>query len=562
MTQGPNPNAASSTAGNALASLLLGVGSSGSMTLNYKDVATKSSYYAWYVADDWKISSRLTLNIGLRYDLQTPRTERYNRMNYFDPTVASPLAGPAGLPNLVGGLEFVGVNGNGRSQFPLQTNNIAPRFGFAYRATKHLVVRGAYGIFYANSLASAGGTVGNFGFRADTPYVGSVDGLTPSTYISNPFPSGFVLPVGSSQGLLSSIGTAIDAPLTNTKTPYTENWNFNVQYDLPGGILVQAGYVANRGLQLNQSGEGTYNLNQLTPAQLALGNQLQKNVPNPFSGLITVGALSGKTVPYSSLITAFPQFPQVYPLYLTGSSSNYQSLQVKAEKRFSKGMSFLLTYTFDKAMDDYSIIANAGQSADLQNIYNRRGEWSQSPNDVPQALNLTFVYEIPVGRGRLLGKNWNHLTDALLGGWQVNGIMTLQSGMPLALSTQDTSHAGGAVLRPNSNGQSAALGGSVESRLNEYFDTSVFSQPAPFTFGNTGRTINVLGPGPHNLDFSAFKNFHIKERANLQFRAEFFNFTNTPTFGMPDVVLSDTTFGRISSAGSPRQMQFALKLLF
>ncbi len=561
ITQGPNPNAATSTGGNALASLLLGVGS-GTLTHDYKNVATKSSYYAWYIADDWKATSRLTLNIGLRYDLQTPRTERYNRMNYFDPTIPSPLAGPAGLPNLVGGLEYVGVNGNGRSQFALQTNNIAPRFGFAYQATKHLVVRGAYGIFYANSLASAGGTVGNFGFRADTPYVGSVDGLTPTTYLSNPFPNGFVLPQGSSQGLLSSIGTAIDAPLSNTVTPYTINWNFNLQYDIPGGILVQAGYVANRGLQLNQSGEGTYNLDQLTPAQLTLGTKLQQSVPNPFFGLIPVGALAGPTVPYSALITPFPQYPQVYPLYLTGSSSNYQSLQVTAEKRFSKGMSFLVTYTFDKAMDDYSIIANAGRNAALQNIYDRRAEWSESPNDVPKILNLTFVYEIPVGRGKLLGKNWNYLMDGLLGGWQVNGIMTLQSGMPLALSTQNTSDAGGAVLRPNNNGQSAALSGSDVSRLNEYFNTAVFSQPAPFTFGNTGRTINVLGPGVHNLDFSAFKNFHIRERANLQFRAEFFNVTNTPAFGLPDQVLSDTTFGRITSAGSPRQTQLALKLLF
>ena len=563
-TQGPNPNSASSTAGDGLASLLLGVGSSGNIINGFKDVATKSNYYAWYLADDWKVSSRLTLNIGLRYDLQTPRTERYNRMNYFDPNVASPLAGPSGIANLKGGLVFVGVNGNGRSQFDLQTNNISPRFGFAFQTTKRMVVRGGYGIFYAPALTSAGGTVGNFGFRADTPYVGLQADLTPANYLSNPFPTGFVPPVGSSQGLLSSIGTGINAPLRATKVPYTENWNLNIQYELPGGILVEAGYVANRGLQLNQSGEGTYNLDQLTAAQLTLGNKLQQNVPNPFFGLITTGALAAKTVQAGMLLTPFPQYPTVAPLYLNGSSSNYQSLQLRAERRFSKGISALMTYTFGKLIDDYSIIANAGRNASIQNIYDRHSERSVSPNDISQSLLLTSVYEIPIGRGRLLGKNWNHLTDFLIGGWQVNGILTLQTGFPLALSTQNTSNAGGAVLRPNTNGQAAGLSGSDNDRLSRYFITSVFSQPVPFTFGNVGRTIpDVRGPGVHNLDFSAFKNFHIKERANVQFRGEFFNFTNTPTFSLPDQVLSNSTFGRITStAGSPRQVQFALKLLF
>ncbi|MDQ6758558.1 MAG: TonB-dependent receptor [Acidobacteriota bacterium] len=563
-TQGPNPNSASATAGDGLASLLLGVGSSGNIINGFKDVASKSNYYAWYLADDWKVSSRLTLNIGVRYDLQTPRTERYDRMNYFDPNVASPLAGRTGISNLKGGLVFVGVNGNSRSQFDLQTNNISPRFGFAFQATKRLVVRGGYGIFYAPALTSAGGTVGNFGFRADTPYVGLQDNLTPANYLSNPFPTGFVAPVGSSQGLSSSLGTAISAPLRATKVPYTENWNLNIQYELPGGILVEAGYVANRGLQLNQSGEGTYNLNQLTPAQLTLGNKLQQSVPNPFFGIVTTGALAAKTVQAGMLLAPFPQYPSVFPLYLNGSSSNFQSLQIKVERRFSKGLSALLTYTFDKLIDDYSIIANAGRNAGIQNIYDRHSERSVSPNDISQSLLLTSVYEIPIGRGRLLGKNWNRVTDFLIGGWQVNGILTLQTGFPLALSTQNTSGAGGAVLRPNTNGQSAALSAPDNQRLARYFNTSVFSQPAPFTFGNVGRTLpDVRGPGVHNLDFSAFKNFSIKERAKVQFRGEFFNLTNTPTFSLPDQVFSSSTFGRITStAGSPRQVQFALKLLF
>ncbi len=427
-----------------------------------------------------------------------------------------------------------------------------------------MVVRGGYGIFYAPALTSAGGTVGNFGFRADTPYVGLAADLTPLSYLSNPFPNGFTAAVGSSKGLLSSIGTAINAPLRATKVPYTENWNLNIQYELPGGILLDAGYVANRGLQLNESGEGTFNLNQLTTAQLALGNKLQASVLNPFSGLITVGTLATKNIQAGMLLTPFPQYPSVFPLYLNGSSSSYHSFQLKGERRFSKGMSALMTYTFAKAIDDYSIIANAGRNAAIQNVYDRYSERSVSPNDISQSLLLTSIYELPIGRGHWVGKNWNHVTNFLIGGWQVNGILTLQTGFPLALSTQNTSNAGGAVLRPNTNGKSAALPGTTEERLSRYFDTSVFTQPDPFTFGNVGRTLGDLrGPGIHNVDFSAFKNFRIKERANLQFRGEFFNLTNTPTFNLPDQVRSNSTFGRITStAASPRQVQFALKLLF
>ena len=562
LTQGPDPNRATATAGDGLASLLIGAGS-GSISKGFKDVATKSSYYALYVADDWKVTSRFALNMGVRYELQTPRTERYNRMNFFDPNVASPLAGPAGLPNLKGGLVYVGVDGRGRSQFELQKTNISPRLGFAYHAAKRFVIRGAYGIFYAPSLTSAGGTVGNFGFRADTPYVGSQDGLTPSDYLSNPFPKGFIAPLGSSLGLASSVGAGINAPLNNTVTPYTLNWNLNLQYEIRGGILVEAGYVANRALQLNQSGEGTYNLNQLRPEQLKLGTQLQQTVQNPFYGVITVGALSARTVPRSMLLTSFPQFTTVYPLYLVGASSNYQSLQMKAEKRFGKGFGFLATYTFDKLIDDYSIIANAGRNASIQNIYDRHSERSVSPNDYPQRLVGTGVYELPIGRGRMVGKNWNRVTDSLIGGWQINGLLTLQSGQPLALSTQNTSGAGSAVLRPNTNGQYAGFTGPVVDRLAKFFDTSVFSQPASFTFGNVGRTLpNVRGPATRGLDFSAFKTFRLGERMSLQFRAEFFGATNTPIFGLPDQTFSNNTFGRISSAGGSRQSQFALKFLF
>ena len=188
--------------------MLLGLGS-GTLIQDNKVFSTQSFYYAWYVGDDWKISSKLMLNLGLRYEIQVPRTERHDRMNYFDPSVASPLAGPAGIPGLKGGLEFVGVGGNGPRQFPIIWSNLAPRIGFAYQLNSKTTVRGGAGIFYVPAATASGGVIGNFGYATTTTFVGSQDGLTPYSYLSNPFPTGLTPVTGNSQGLLTGIGQAI-----------------------------------------------------------------------------------------------------------------------------------------------------------------------------------------------------------------------------------------------------------------------------------------------------------------------------------------------------------------
>ena len=224
----------------------------------------------------------------------------------------------------------------------------------------------------------------------------------------------------------------------------------------------------------------------------------------------------------------------------------------------------LISYTGAKLIDDYSIISNVGRNANIQNIYDRRNERSISSNDVSQRFVASFVYALPFGRGRHFAGNMNRYLDIVAGGWQMNGIVTLQTGQPIALTTQNTSNSGSNVLRPNNSGKSSKLDGDVESRLTQYFDTSVFSQPAPFTFGNVGRTLpDVRGPGVKNIDFSLFKNFKIVERISLQFRAEAFNLTNTPSFGFPNQNFNAVQFGQITAtAADPRQLQFGLKLLF
>jgi hypothetical protein len=566
ITQGPNPNAASSTAGNAIASLLLGVGS-GSMGIGLKDVATQSHYYAAFVQDDWKVTRKLTLNLGLRYDLDIPRTERFNRLETFDPNVPSPLAGPTGIAGLRGGMIFMGVNGNDRRQFDPEWHNFNPRFGFAFQASTNTVIRGGFGIFYAPTLRGAGATVGSTGFGNTTNYAGSPDGLTPAVYLSNPFPTGLNLPAGSSQGLLTGIGSSFETPLKgDNKVPYTESWSFNIQRQLPGGILVDIAYVGTHGVHLNMAGENTMNINQLRPETIALGTKLQGSVPNPFYKLITTGPEAAANVPLAYLLSPFPQFTEVDNMFPTGGYSEYNALQLKVEKRMGHGLTTLVSFTGQKSIDDFSILSNVGNNTGgIQNIYNGQAERAVSSNDRSRRLVISGTYQLPLGRGKALGKSWNRGVDALIGGWQVNGIYTYQTGFPLSVTAQNTcTNCGINTLRPNNNGQSAELSGPVSQRLTKYFNTSVFSQPAAFTLGNAPRTLpDVRGPSSENIDFSLFKLFRPMERLTVEFRAEAFNILNQVVFGMPNTSINSNQFGVISSqANSPRAVQFGLKVLF
>lgn len=554
-TQGPNPTQAAADRGNAIASLLLGTGS-GTLIQSFKDAAAQSFYTALYFQDDWRVTPKLTLNLGLRYDLDSPRTERFDRMNYFDPVAPSPLAGRVpGFADLHGGLVFVGVDGNPRSQYFWDKNNFAPRIGFAYLLTEKTTIRGGWGNFYAPSPQQAHGTVGPFGFRTQTPWVGSIDGITPNDLLTNPFPLGFNPPPGSSQGLLTQAGANIQAPLQETVTPYTMQWNFNIQRELPGQVVVEVAYVGTRGLQLSRNDEGGLNLNQLDPRYMALGSQLNEQVDNPFYGIVNSGVLANPRVSRAQLLRPYPQFTDVVPLYSSGSSSTYHALQISFNKRFSGGLQFEGSYTKAKAID------NAMSHQDSYNILQSR---SLADYDIAQRFVVGYLYELPFGRGRKIGSDWRGVTNAILGGWQVNGITTYQSGTPLAITANNVSGIFSSRQNANNNGTSGKLTGDIHDRLNRYFDTSVFSQPAAFTFGNMSpRSGDLRAPGLRNWDISAFKEFQLREYLKLQFRSEFLNAFNTVRFGAPNVSVASNQFGVISTqANSPRQIQFALKLLW
>jgi TonB dependent receptor-like, beta-barrel len=555
-TQGPDPNRASATAGNSIASELIGMGTTGNVLIQgWKNVASQSYYLAPYFQDDWHVSRKLTLNLGVRYDLDTPRTERYNRMNWFDPNVPSPLAKQVpGFPNLRGGVLFVGVNGNPRYQYHWDRNNLRPRLGLAYQATAKTVIRAGYSHVFGPSNQAAQGTVGPFGFRTENLWVPTLDGITPFNLLRNPYPEGFRPPPGASQGLLTQAGSTLQAPLQDTVSPWTQQWNFNVQRELPGNIILETAYVGTRGLQLSRNSESGLSLNQLDPQYLSLGPRLNDLVDNPFFGIVNNGVLVSNKVARAQLLRPYPQFTDIIPLFSSGSSSIYHALQVTFTKRFSRGVQFEGSYTWSKNMDN---------GMNHQDSYNVRASKALADIDIQQRFVMSYLYELPFGRGKKFGANASGPVNWLLGGWQFNGITTLQSGTPLSFSANNTAGIYNPVTWPNSNGKNPRLDGPVDQRLNAAFDTSVFSQPLPFTFGTLTPRVNLRNDGIRNFDLSIFKQFAPIERLRVQFRAELLNGFNTPRFGSPNTSVNAAAFGVINSqSNSPRQTQFGLKFLW
>ena len=529
-----------------------------------------SSFKIWLAMIEWlpfgylrrnasTLSQRLTLNLGVRWDLQFPMVEGNNNFDWFNPNLASPIASQAQSLNLKGA--FVFASGNKRNPYIMNMHDLAPRFGLAYRLTDKLVLRTAYGIFYAPNPYDTSGNVGA-GFSQSTPFVSTLNGATPIANISNPFPNGLVQPfgLGATPSPAANLGLAIGYYQPHEATPYMQQWNFGLQQQLGHSMVVEAAYDGMKGTHLADVG---YYLTQLQPGQL--GPQITQQVANPFYGIISVGTLASPTVPLKQLINAFPQYSSVQVFQPTEAISNYNALLLKLEKRYSNGLTFLVSYTFSKLLDSGSGLETFLEPATgHQNGYNRRADYAVSDQDVPQRLVWSFTYGLPFGKGRTLGNHWSPWLNGMLGGWQVTGILTLQRGIPLSLTTTDTSQSGSGYLRPNNNGQNPALSGSPESRLTQYFTTADFSQPAPFTFGNVGRNLgNVRGPGLQNLDFAVYKDVPVMERLHLQIRGEAFNLTNTPEFSNPDTNLQDPSFGAITSQfNSPRQVQVSLRLSF
>jgi len=422
LTQGPDPRAPNSQTGSGFASFALGTGNSGGITLNAR-AAFRKTFYGWYFQDDWKATRKLTLNLGIRYDIQTAPTDRFDRLSWFDFSGENPISKDVDF-TVPGHLAYTG-GGNRRGVYDPQHTNLAPRLGLAYRVADKLVARAGFGMFYTPALEFGDyeGLTLN-GFTQFTPYVGTIDGITPVNLLNNPFPNGLLLPPGKANGALTNVGQATNAIENFRPTPYVEQWTLGFQYEISHNNSLEVAYVGNHGVKLllPPAGGGAER-NQLPTKFLALGNGLFDPVANPFFGHITSSAcgLDQPTVLRGQLLRPFPEYCSVQDAQIPGAFSSYNAVQLTFNHRWSQGVQFLASYTISKYLDNTS--GPQGWTAFLgqqpRDNYNLGAEKSLDADDIPQSLVLSYIYELPVGRGKRFGANLRGASTAVVGGWQL-----------------------------------------------------------------------------------------------------------------------------------------------
>ncbi len=563
-TQGPIATQTKNGIGDGFASFLLGAGSSGTIPVG-SGVEMQNLYGAVYVQDDIRLRQNLTVNVGIRYDGESPYVDRHNELNYFDPTIASPAANTS-FPDLSGGLVFAATGSTPRNVYTRQHSNVGPRVGFAYSPHATTSVRGGFGISYA-PLEITNNAVGfspSLGFASSTSWNASNNGgLTPANLLRNPFPQGLVEPTGSMLGAGTQLGQALTVWAHDPATPDSLQWNFDVQQQFPSSVLLDIGYSGSRGEHLT----GTFDENTLDPKYLALQNSLTDLVPNPFQQSVKVGTLANATVARRQLLLPYPQFLSVQEVNAPYGASTYHSLQTKLVKRETHGVTLLVSYTWSKLISNVNA-SNApigpSNTTTVQNYYDLGAERAVSEVDQPQNLIVNAVVELPFGRGKYFGSNMNAVANKFAGGWELTGIGTEQSGFPLTLSAAGV----GAANRPDPvPGVDPIIHGNRtnQQRVEAWFNQSAFVTPPAYQFGTIGRTYTtVRGPAIQNLDASLVKNTAF-ERVSTEFRVEAFNVTNTPHFAMPDSAVQDPAFGTITSvllSPPERELQFALKISF
>lgn len=554
--------------GDAIASMLLGLPSNGQIQ-SEPATAIQVPYLAFYLQDDWRVNNRLTLNLGLRWDADFPLTERFNRASWYDLDVQSPLRAPAGLGPFRGGVVFAGdrtAGGAPRGIKNLDRNNFAPRVGLAYKLTERLVFRSGFGIFYSptTGIGPSATTTGALSFNAITPYTGSIDGgRTPFTTLSNPYPDGFIVPRNGADGLLTFVGQGITTGSRYDRVPYAMQWNGNLQYQLPGNLLIDVAYAGNSGVKLQASS----NLNQLPDQFLSRGAELNRVVPNPFLGILPAATNLGRaTVTAGQLLLPRPWLTGLTQQWGSMAHSSYHALQAKFRKRYANGLQFLVAYTFSKTLDDVSSVAGflGDQNPGYTNNNRRDLDKSLSALHIPHNLAVNYQWELPFGKGKRF-LNSSRAIDLIAGGWVLNGVTSLQSGSPIAIgSRNNTTNSFGGGQRPNATGMSSVTGGGAKDRINGWINPAAFVDAPQFTFGNVSRFLpDNLGPGLQNWDISILKDFRFHERIRLQFRTEMFNAFNNVNFNNPaNTTFGQPGFGLITGAERARILQFGLKLYY
>lgn len=509
--------------GNSFASFLLGQVGRFSIDAQPEVVKPRARIAEFFLQDDWRASRRLTLNLGVRYTLNFPSTVVDDRSAVFNLNSQK--------------LEF------GGPARQLEKKNVAPRLGLAYKLSDSFVVRSGYGMTWIEQAGiTTPFTTPLFPF-IQTLTQQTLDNLNPAFVLSQG-PTVTVQPPNADSGL----GQGVFGVQRNNGSGYAQQWNFTLQKTFGANWSIEGGYL---GSKLTRLGVPDVNLNQLTVEQLAVGSQLTQQVPNPYFGQIPANtSLGTPTIARGQLIRPYPRFSTVTLYRNNVGHSTYHSFQSRLEKRFSRGLTFSLSYTFSRLIDDAGAVFDSavltGPVANFQaaDSFNKRLEKDVSTGNVPHILALGFVYELPFGRG-----------------WQIGGIARAQSGSPIAVTqaTNLNAFAGFGIQRPNRL-QDPTLPSDQRS-VGRWFNTSAFAQAPQFTIGNSSRN-PVTGPGYKTLDVMLGKTFQVTERLRTEFRAEAFNVTNTPPLGNPNGSFGNAAFGTITTALDPRVFELVVKLHF
>jgi len=630
-TTSPSPNSETdlnnNPTGNPFASLLFGYAdninsfpSEPTALIVLPSVANKSKETGFYIQDDWKVNSKLTVNLGLRYEWSTPYNERNNRIEFSNFTgdtgvnldVSSAQAALQGVGlNFPSSEELLGTTQfatSSRRSVPVYRNDIGPRFGFAYGIDAKTVVRGGVGVYFGMSPATNFQFPGTAFAKTATMFFTNDNFVSQSATLANPFPAGFTGPQGKQYSALANWGYANNNDLGTTSARDAEiyQWNLGIQRELPSQIVLGVDYVANRSTHLPWAGTNNRDFipssllaqvsAAVTPtdptcsADSCVSNFLQTQVGNPFFAMFNQPCATGpcfnepdsqygnSTLPLGYLLNPYPQFTGDFEgLMIEEASSWYNAMQIRFQKRTTHHVSFEGSYTISKNTDNSSAGRNswvgsvgAGSPQQLDNL---KAEHSISANDAPQRLAGAVVVDLPVGRNQWIGGGMNRALDAVVGGWSIATLITEQSGQPMAITDAFGRLANGSQrpslvcpqLKSGVSMKAAAVSAVAGNPL-PIFNVNCFADPGDQIPGNAPRYFPQLRVnGIHNVDLNVYKGFEIKESMKLEVRAEIFNAANHPRFAAPDTGFGDSSFGTISADANgylPRYFQFGLRFEF
>jgi hypothetical protein len=558
--RGPLDNSAAPPVGAEFIALLMGI-PGGSMALN-GSYAEQDVYYGLYVQDDWKVTRKLTLNIGLRAEIESPITERFNRsVSQFDGTSANPIQAAAianyarnPIPELpvsafkvLGGVTFAGVGGNPREYWGHNGVQWNPRIGLAYQWTPKTIIRAGYGIFYSPNGILRTNSI-QAGFSRSTPINASADGgLTWIATLANPLPNGLLPVLGAAGGLETTLGQGTSAFPRNRPAAYAQRFSFGLQREFGMGFMGEASYVGNRSTRLIVSRSQSYTpreyLSTLPVRDQATINFLSANFPNPFYGLNP--QFTSSNISRAQLLTQYPHFSSVAVDDPVGYAW-FHSLQSRLEKRFTRGFTLQMAYTWSKAMEAVTFL-NAQDPMPYESL-----------SDIDRAHRITGsgIWELPFGKGRRWGGGMHPILEFFAGGWQLSGVVQRQSGAPLGF--------GQALFIGDS---SKIVLSSPERNTDRWFNTDVFNRNSAQVLASNIRTAplrysNIRADSQRRWDFSANKTFRITERFRMVFRADTFNALNEVVLRAPNTDPINSAFGRVTAQEPPRSWQFSLQLKF